>query len=127
MSNDGRIIYLGFGSNTSIPITIDDIYRINPYAFENPNSAFYSCNTGTYKNDSLTQKWVNQVGGRTWAFVGKSDYANINQPSYKHLAIVASRKIHGFSYYGSVNYPVPGTTLTDSGEEPYMREFTPLY
>lgn len=68
-------------------------------AFDNPNSAFYSCNTGRDISgewgSNFAQRWVNISGGTTWAFIGKTDYSQIN--SGESLGNKFSRKIHGFS------------------------------
>lgn len=77
-------------------------------AFDNPNSAFYSCNTGRDVSgewgSNFAQRWVNITGGTTWAFVGKSDYSKMNRGEGINNKI--SRYKFGFSYYGSANYPV---------------------
>jgi hypothetical protein len=66
------------------------------------------------------------VGGTTWAFVGKSNYANINVGGSCKSKL--SRLNFGFSFHGSVNYPVAGTTPVASGHwqghTPFMTTFT---
>ena len=108
--------------NEGLNFTETHIGKINASAFGNPNSAFYSCNTGTGGNSSFAQAWGNKVGGRTWAFIGKSDYTYINsgQPWHKK----ASRFINGFALGGSHNYPVAATSLLTDGTKPYMGVFT---
>ena len=108
--------------NTNLDITKSDTLRIFESAFDNPNSAFYSCNTGTGGSNSFAQDWVDQVGGRTWAFVGKSNYTFIN--AGENWKSKLSRWNYGFSFHGSVNYPVAGTTPLANGALPYMTTFT---
>lgn len=89
--------------NEDLDFGISDIERISSEAFENPISIFYSCNTGTGDN-SFAQNWVNKVGGDTWAFSGYTWYGDINTDASKTIKL--SRFLHGFSYYGSANYPI---------------------
>ncbi len=102
--------------DTGFDILKGDIdIHLQSSAFNNPNSCFYSCNTGTGEN-SFAQLWVNKVGGKTWAFVGKSNYEKINAGA--SAINKASRKINVFSFYGSVNYPTAGSNA-------YMTTFMP--
>lgn len=118
-------IALGYGQKNSadFEFATEDIKDIINDSFDNAESYFYSCNTGTGEN-SFAQNWANKVGGTTHAFVGKSDYAHINEGS--SLAIKFARFINGgVSYLGSSNYPIAGTTLLDDGRRPYMTIFLP--
>ena len=124
-TDDRGVLELGAG----ISISVDDINnKLWATAFDNPNSWFGSCNLGTAGDRSFAQAWANKFGGTVWAFVGKSDYQNINQPALLHPAIWASRQKNGFSYYGSANYPVAGTTSIPHGPwvggTPFMMTFT---
>lgn len=116
---DGTIS-LGFNYSTynnKLDIKVSDITtnKIKTYdAFDNPNSCFYSCNTGTSGNSSFAQAWVNITGGKVWAFVGKSDYEQINKG--QGLDIWTSRKLNNFSLLGSANYPI-------AGQSAYMTTF----
>lgn len=106
---DGGTIELAYyhKNDSSLQISIDTIKnRLWKTAFDNPDTALYACNLATKGDISFAQNWVNKFGGRTWAFVNKSNYANINEGF--NLAISLSRKMHGFSYRGSANYPVAG-------------------
>ena len=103
--NKGLNLYLS-------DITTDKIKTYD--AFDNPNSMFYSCNTGTGSN-SFAQKWVNITGGKTWAFSGKTDYSHINDNA--SWTIRLSRLYYGFSYFGSQNYPIATSNA-------YLRTFT---
>ena len=115
LATNGGTISLGYNYsseyNTSLNIDKNDIKKyLWATAFDNPNTALYSCNLATAGNDSFAQEWVNKFGGKTWAFVNRSEYSNINIGF--HPAIVASRKLHGFSYYGSAHYPTLGNNAT---------------
>jgi RHS repeat-associated protein len=104
-----------------INITVDDINnRLWASAFDNPNTALYSCSLGTYGDNSFAQAWVNKFGGQTWAFIGKSYYGDINQPTAAHPAIWASRQLHGFSYWGSAHYPIADSDRVIDG--PYKNQ-----
>lgn len=105
--------------NKSLNFNSSDISQINGSAFDNPASWFGSCNLGTGGADSFGQAWVNQVGGTTWAFEGKTTYEYIMYPQgyskFKpwHWAtrstIINARKNYGFSISGSYRYPGAGT------------------
>ena len=102
-------VTLGLGQPNSNTLDLDKnwIGGVFGEAFNNPNSAFYSCNTGTGGDDSFAQAWVNQVGGRTWAVAdGKTDYANMNQG--ESWLDKLNRAVNGFNTYGSRNYPTAG-------------------
>lgn len=110
LANNNGTISLGYNYNSNynkdLNIDKDDINNsIYATAFSNPTSIFYSCNIGTSKENSFAQAWVNKFGGTTKAFSGKSSFENINGSAIAHPLIWFSRKLHGFSYYGSANYP----------------------
>ncbi len=112
LPKDGGVIALCYNYNQdynkSLNLDKNDIINsIYATAFNNPISVFYSCNTGTSGDSSFAQTWVNKFKGVTYAFSGKSNYEKINQSGF-HPFIKASRYLHGFSYYGSVDYPVAG-------------------
>ena len=77
-------LMLGYNYNTSyntdLNIYTSDIARIDCNAFDNPNSWFGSCNTGTGGSNSFAQAWANRVGGKTWAFEGQTTYNYIMYP-----------------------------------------------
>lgn len=53
---------------------------LSSVAFDNPNTAFYTCNAGTDTNGDFTsfaQYFVNVTGGRSWAARGTTSYYNI--------------------------------------------------
>ena len=130
--------YVSFGYNYTNSYNMDlnfykeDISRLNPEAFKNPDSRFESCNTGTGGDNSFAAIWKKQVGGRVWAYEGKSSYYNIMYPKdYNRLEArfcpnsrsghIRSyteylRKDYGFFRYGSMFYPEPGNNA-------YRREF----
>ncbi|MCX7747822.1 MAG: hypothetical protein N2645_13180 [Clostridia bacterium] len=115
----------------ALSFTMGDIESIEQNAFDNPVSRFYSCNTGTGGTSSFAAKWVDRVGGRASAFVGKSDYEKINimtgiSDMIERGLGKASRSINVFSLRGSLNYPVAGQTLVD-GRTPYMTTFFKEY
>ena len=104
------VVSLGYnqGSNgVPLELTKDKVGGINANAFYYPNSAFYSCNTGTGGNDSFAQRWVNVVGGRTWAAVGRTDYDNINK-GQDIMRLLEWKFLVGFRPTGSVSYTVAG-------------------
>lgn len=84
-------------------------------AFDSPNSFFYSCNTGKGGQNSFAQAWVNITGGKTWAYVGKTNYANITKGGGWDIKV--SRKLNGFSLLGSANYP-------EAASGAYLKMFT---
>ena len=106
-------IMLGYDYNrehAEFTISMDDLVtdKIKTFdAFNNPNTMFYSCNTGTDISEewgsNFAQKWVDLAGGTTWAYVGKTDYSHINDG--ESWSSKWSRRQHGFSYCGSNNYP----------------------
>lgn len=75
-------------------------------AFDNPNSAFYSCNTGTDQGGiwgyNFAQAWVNKTGGRTWAARGTTSYYNIMNDVFSNKWSRGNL----FSRNGADNYPV---------------------
>lgn len=109
--------------NKKLDLTIADIQNIDSNAFFNPISWFYSCNTGTGGSQSFAQAWVNQVGGTTWAYKGKTTYqymmypreyfswkAKVNRALGGKWAAYAefvelARMSYGFSSTGSARYP----------------------
>ncbi|MDP4093472.1 MAG: RHS repeat-associated core domain-containing protein [Bacillota bacterium] len=92
----------------NLSFSINDIKNIDKNAFNNPNAKFYTCNTGTSVNggNSFAQEWVNKVGGKALAFIGKTSYDNINKGESIWSKI--NRYLYGFSWYGSKNYPSAG-------------------
>jgi hypothetical protein len=113
----GPAISLGYNQDNWKVLHFVRDYLSSHYIYTEPCRSpfceFYSCNTGTDGAYSWAQTWVNLVGGETWAFIGKSDYAGINVLSFLELdqvwaQIRHSRKLHGFSYLGSYWYPVGG-------------------
>jgi len=60
--------------------TIGEIKDLDTNAFNNANSIFYSCNTGTpiENGTSFAQEWSNITGGKTVAAVGQTTYRHIN-------------------------------------------------
>lgn len=44
--------------NTNLDITKSDIQSLFKSTFDNPNSTFYSCNTGTGGSNNFAQDWV---------------------------------------------------------------------
>ncbi|MBD3920026.1 RHS repeat protein [Paenibacillus sp. PR3] len=117
--------------NQNLNLTIANIQYINSNAFSDPTSWFYSCNTGTGGSQSFAQAWVNQVGGTTWAYEGKTTYqymmypreyfswkAKVNRAlggkwsTYAEFVDLA-RMSYGFSSTGSARYPeaTGGATL----------------
>lgn len=83
-------------------------------AFDNPNTAFYSCRAGTNTSNAwgsnLAQDWVNRVGGRTWATTGRTDYAYILNGEGELGR--RNREIYGFNINGSPNYPIASNGLS---------------
>ncbi len=101
-------VELGYAQPNRNDLKLDNnwIGGIFSEAFNNPNSAFYSCNTGTYGDSSFAQKWVNITGGCTWAVSNNTTwYGNIN--TGESLQDKIDRWHVGFNPYGSHNYPVP--------------------
>ena len=92
----------GVKTKRTVPVVF--IGKLNKKAFKNPESLFYSCNTGTSENGTnFAHSWVQRFGGTTKAFVGSSYYANIDQDA--DPISKASRYLNGFSYSGSEHYP----------------------
>lgn len=78
---------------------------VSSYAFDNPNSMFYSCNTGTDQTTwgtNFAQAWVNVVGGRTMAARGTTSYYDIMNSMFSNKWSRGDL----FSRYGSDNYSV---------------------
>ena len=101
------MVPLGYNQgDAGIPLqlTKEKVDNIHSNAFYEPNSAFYSCNTGTGGNNSFAQYWVNKVGGRTWAAVGTTFYGDMNIGESWSNKI--DRMMTGFNPFGSRNYPV---------------------
>ena len=98
-------------NQSELSLKYSDILKLRSGAFDNPNSCFYSCNTGiSDKNgSSFAQSWVNKVGGTTWAIYEKSDYANINNLGNWKTIIKPERAATGYRQIGSDYYPVPST------------------
>lgn len=90
------------------------IELLDPAAFKDCYSIFYSCNTGSESGGaSFAQEWVNKTNGVARAVVdGQTSYKYINVAGINLLdwldkfAARESRNSHGFSYSGSVNYPI---------------------
>ena len=86
LGKEGEIVSLGYNYDSeydvSLNLTISDIYSINMEAFNTPLTNFYSCNTGTDKKSSFAQKWVNRVGGITYAFAGTTTYTGVTDLGY---------------------------------------------
>ena len=102
-------IELGYGNyfaKNQLSFSTSHISRLFADSFDNPNSCFYSCNTGTGES-SFAQMWVNKTNGITWAVRGKTSYYNIFDYMLKY---------DGFYKYGSDNYP-------DAGESSYWKTF----
>ena len=106
---DNGTVSLGFGFSNSkdLELKVNDIYKMNENAFNNPDSSFASCNTATAGSESFAQKWVNRFGGTTWAYIGQSDYVHINDGNsfdseWSHVIL------HTFYWGGSNNLPIPG-------------------
>lgn len=83
-------------------------------------SYMYTCNGGTAGTESIGQAWANVSGGKTYAFVGKTDYAGCSDNS---LLGKISRNlceiIFGVSAYGG------NTVLPQAGNDAYCVEFCP--
>jgi len=62
-----------------------------------------------------------KFGGTVWAYVGKSDYGRIWEGQSIYIRI--SRFLHGFSYYGSANYPVASTYILPDGRTSKLVKF----
>ena len=92
-----------------LSFSISDISRLASYAFDNPNSCFYSCNTATPNGAGgiFAQSWVNKTLGKTWAIYEKSDYAYINNLDNWYTIIKPERKQTGYRANGSDYYPIP--------------------
>ncbi len=121
-------LMLGYNYSTSYNSNLNfytsDIARIDSNAFDNPDSWFGSCNTGTGGSNSFAQAWASKVRGKTTAFEGKTTYAYIMFPreyggvfnkvtrflgispwnQYKKL-VQGLRADYGFSKSGSAYYP----------------------
>lgn len=116
--------------NANLDLTVANIKNINGKAFDTPLSWFYSCNTATGGRKSFAQAWVNQVGGRTQAYEGKTTYQYMMYPrEYFTWNALINRKLggkwadyaefvdlarmsYGFSRTGSVRYPEAGNGAT---------------
>jgi RHS repeat-associated protein len=65
-----------------LEVTVEDLSKVNNYAFKDTTTRFFSCNAGTSYNNgnSLAQEWVNKTGGSSSGAVdGLTDYANANK------------------------------------------------
>lgn len=103
------VVALGHGQDDEelLNFGVDDVSNVRSSAFgNNCTSNFYSCFAGNDGSSSLASTWVNQAGGTTLACVGKTNYSAIWEG--ESILNKVSRQIHGFSYYGSENYPVAG-------------------
>ena len=122
-------VELGYGFSNKDAFSLDKswIGGLFDEAFSNANSVFYSCNTGTNGADSFAQAWANKSKGKTWAFVGKSDYTHIFDG--QTLEIKMARFLGGFYWGGSWNLPIAGTTKVEigpwKGYTPFMKVFSP--
>lgn len=130
---------LNFGSDYNI--TISDLSSLNKGVFNNTDSTFYSCNTGTGGDGSFAQAWSNLTDGVTKAMILKTDYETITYTT-KQLEIIEDRwkiqrawyKIYGepdeeiakikkgrsktgYLQSGSYRYPI-------EGEKAYWKTFT---
>jgi len=76
---------------------------INNDSFDQANSVFYSCNTGTGDN-SFAQMWSNKTNGTTWACAEKSYYGDMN--AGENFFDKLRRAEYGFNSFGSQNYPI---------------------
>ena len=109
----GRVS-LGYNqlNSSELELNYSWIEGVSSVAFDNPNSAFYLCNTGTNVTDewgdNFAQKWVNVTGGRTWAARGKTDYNYIMNDIISHKWSRGSL----FSHKGSDNYPVASSGVS---------------
>ena len=99
----------------------EDVEKLNPKAFKNADARFESCNTGTGGDNSIAALWQQRVGGKVWAYEGRSDYSHIMYPeNYSKvdafmirdslsdkikISINIRRKQWGFSRHGSDYYP----------------------
>ena len=116
-------IELGYKQENSSSLSLDYnwIQGVSSDAFENPNTAFYSCNTGTDRDEqwgnNFAQNWVDRVGGRTWASVGKTDYAGIL--GTRSEAEEAFARKYGFNKNGAHNYPTTSGIWMNYYSRPY--------
>ncbi len=121
---------VSFGYNYSIDYNKDlnftksDISKLKKSSFENTNSRFESCNTGTGGSSSFAAVWKSQIGGTVWAYEGKSSYENImfsedysnfaahmpweTESSKERDLIKSLRNNYGFSRTGSLYLPKAG-------------------
>lgn len=66
--------------NELLSFKISDIKNIKKQSFSPwVLSMFYSCRSAEGGNSSFASKWVNKVGGVTFAYIGRSDYTYINK------------------------------------------------
>ena len=82
------------------------IQGVSMDAFDNPNTALYSCRAGNdvnqYWGSNFAQEWVNVTGGRTWAPVGRTYYGNVpKQGIFDKVA----RQFNDISANATYNYP----------------------
>lgn len=104
----GRV-ELGYNTINSRRLCIDFSFIQGMFseAFDNPNSAFYSCWTGADTTNmygsSLAQNWVNRVGGRTWATYNRTDYGTMIVGESEQDK--RNRNVYGFNINGSPRYP----------------------
>lgn len=115
LSANNGTISLGYnysgGYNKDLDIGIDDINEIKSESFaEDLNSNFYSCNLGTAGEDSFAQKWVDEFGGITMAFKGKTDYAKVPDNSWSvKIVRKLTQMLLGVSVYGGCpHFPIAG-------------------
>lgn len=98
---------LGYNQSNKKQLSLDYKWTrgIDSRAFDNPNSMFYSCNTGTDQagwGTNFAQAWVNKAGGRTMAARGRTDYNNIMNTVFSNKWSRGNM----FSREGSDNYPI---------------------
>ncbi|MFQ9515600.1 MAG: RHS repeat-associated core domain-containing protein [Eubacterium sp.] len=73
--------YDGTSNEKKLTLKAKDIKKINKSSFCMPKTTFFSCNTATpnKKNKNFAKKWNKRLDGYTYAFAGKTNYANIRQ------------------------------------------------
>jgi RHS repeat-associated protein len=84
----------------------DDIEKLDPEAFENPISIFYSCYTATGGKQSFAQAWFDWIGGLVIASEGLTSYFDINKDR-NIIDKIEKQFITKFYKEGSLNPPTP--------------------
>ena len=114
-------IELGYFHNgaENFSLDFDWIRGVSMYAFDNPNTALYSCRAGNdvnqYWGSNFAQEWVNVTGGRTWAPVGRTSYYNVTKQG---VFDKIGRQFNNISANASYNYPTE-----DYSENAYFMNF----